>query len=158
MTSADHRHDTHGFTRRAFLRAGVGTVGATLVPSHILAAPHTDTAPRPQPTPGLIDPYSGSIPLVFPVAQGTYQMPVGDNWHAGREGQTYQWNHRDSPKQRAHDGVDVYPLSPQSLPIVYAAVQGTIAAVCWRSANTTTTKVMYNVSTITPPLGLQPGG
>ncbi len=33
----------------------------------------------------LVDPYNGSIPLVFPLAYGTYKSPVQDNWHANRQ-------------------------------------------------------------------------
>jgi murein DD-endopeptidase MepM/ murein hydrolase activator NlpD len=152
MTPVDHaHHDTRRLARRMLLRAGAGIAGATLIPGPVLAAPDADTAPRPGTTTGLVDPYSGAIPLVFPLAQGTYQTPVGDNWHAAREGSIYQWNHRDSPRQRAHDGVDVYPLPGPPLPAVYAAVPGTIAAVCRRSANTTTATVTYKASAATPP-------
>lgn len=150
MTKTNGEHDdTHQITRRTLLRAGAGIAGSALVPGAARAAPHSGGSPAP--SPALVDPYSGAIPLVFPLAQNTYQSPVGDNWHAAREGSIYQWNHRASPKQRAHDGVDVYPLSIQSLPTVYAAVQGTIAAVCWRSANTTTATVTYKASATTPP-------
>ncbi len=152
MTLADHAHDdTRCFTRRTLLRAGAGIAGATLISGQVLAAPNAATAPRPGTTTGLIDPYTGAIPLVFPFAQGTYQTPVSDTWHAAREGKTYTWNHRDSPKHRAHDGVDVYPLSGPPFPTTYAAVPGTIAAVCLRSDNTTTGTVTYKVSGTTPP-------
>jgi hypothetical protein len=152
MTQIDHAHDdTCRFARRTLLRAGAGIAGATLMSGPILAAPNAGTAPRPGTTTGLVDPYTGSIPLVFPLTHGAYQTPVGDNWHAAREGSIYQWNHRGNPKQRAHDGVDVYPLSGPPFPTVYAAVPGTIAAVCWRSANTTTATVTYKASAATPP-------
>lgn len=150
MTQTDGgQDDTHHVTRRTLLRVGAGIAGSAFVPDVARAAPHPGGSIAP--STALVDPYSGAIPLVFPLAQGTYQIPVGDNWHASREGSIYQWNHRDSTRRRAHDGVDVYPLSPQSLPTVYAAVPGTIAAVCWRSDNTTTATVTYKASATTPP-------
>ena len=75
----------------------------------------------------LVDPYGGSIPLVFPLAYGTYRSPVQDNWHANREGQTYAWNHRNGLSQRAHDGVDIYPSRRSKLPRVYAP----LATLAW---------------------------
>jgi hypothetical protein len=99
----------------------------------------------------LVDPYGGSIQLVFPLAKGTYKIPVQDNWHANREGQTYAWNHRNGPSQRAHDGVDIFPSRGRKLPRVYAPLSGEVAAVCTRSSNTVGSAVTYRVSGTNPP-------
>ena len=76
----------------------------------------------------LINPYTGGVPLVFPLRLGTYHSPLVDNWHDSREGRPYRWSHRLAKTRRAHDGVDVFPSS-QALPAVYAPFQGTVAAV-----------------------------
>ena len=82
-------------SRRRFLQMGAGAAaGALLLP----VLPETARAGT------LVDPYSGSIPLVFPLVYGTYKTPVQDNWHVNREGQIYTWNHRNGSSQRAHDG------------------------------------------------------
>jgi murein DD-endopeptidase MepM/ murein hydrolase activator NlpD len=129
-------------SRRRFLQMGAGAAaGALLLP----AIPETAGAAD------LVDPYSGSIPLVFPLPSGTYKTPVQDNWHANRQGQTYTWNHRNSTSQRAHDGVDVYPSRRRKLPRVYAPFAGKVAAVCTRSSNTVNATVTYKVSSDTPP-------
>ena len=131
-------------SRRTFLRAGGATIATlalwpTLASAEVLAAPT------------LVDPYSGSIPLVFPLKWKTYQSPVRNNWHASREGQLYQWNHQDGATLRAHDGVDVYPRSTGALPTVYAPLSARVAAVCVRSDNTVGATVNYQVSSNTPP-------
>lgn len=125
--------------RRSFLLAGGAGVGALLWPASAIGAGL------------LINPYSGSIPLTFPLTSGTYQTPVVDTWHAAREGSLYPWNHRNGRSQRAHDGVDVYPVAGQPLPPVYAPLSGTIAAVCLRSDNTVNGTVTYRASQRTPP-------
>ena len=128
--------------RRRFLQMGVGVAaGALLLP----VLPESAKAGT------LVDPYGGSIPLVFPLPYGTYKTPLQDNWHANREGRTYAWNHQNGTSQRAHDGVDVYPSRRRKLPRVYAPLTGTVAAVCTRSSNTVGAAVTYKVSGSTPP-------
>lgn len=131
-------------SRRTFLRATGATAAAialwpALTRAEALAAPL------------LVDPYSGSIPLVFPLKRRTYQTPVRNNWHASREGEIYQWSHQDASTTRAHDGVDVYPHSASALPTVYAPLTARVAAVCLRSDNTLSGTVTYKVSATTPP-------
>jgi murein DD-endopeptidase MepM/ murein hydrolase activator NlpD len=138
--------DRPTLSRRTFVRAGLAATAISLVPSVASAKGRPDRGST-----DLINPYSGSIPLTFPLAAGTYQTPLGDNWHAGREGQLYQWSHRDGKFQRAHDGADVYPVSDTALPTVYAPLTGKIAAVCVRSDNTLDASVSYRVSASTPP-------
>ena len=128
--------------RRRFLQIGVGAAaGALLLP----AIPESARAAT------LVDPYNGSIPLVFPLVYGTYKTPVQDNWHANREGRTYDWNHQNGSSQRAHDGVDIYPSRRSKLPRVYAPLAGRVAAVCTRSSNTVGAAVNYRVSRTMPP-------
>lgn len=126
-------------TRRGLLGLGAVAAGMVLLPDAGIAWADA-----------LIDPYRAAIPLVFPLVDGTYQTPVADNWHASREGRSYSWTHRVSPTHRAHDGVDIYPTAATAPP-VYAPLAGTVAAVCRRSANTTTADVTYAVSPTTPP-------
>ncbi len=126
-------------SRRRFLQ--MAAAGALLLP----VLPEAARAAT------LVDPYSGSIPLVFPLLYGTYKTPVQDNWHVNREGQVYTWNHRNSTSQRAHDGVDVYPAKPRRLPLVYAPLEDKVAAVCVRSSNTVNATVTYKVSSTTTP-------
>ena len=129
--------------RRLLQRIMVGAAGATvagrLLPTPAAAAP------------ALVDPYAGSIPLVAPLRSGTYQAPIGDNWHVSRQGRLYTWNHRNSKVARAHDGVDVYPLAGRTLPTVYAPLAGTAAAVCVRAENSLSAPVSYRASATTPP-------
>jgi murein DD-endopeptidase MepM/ murein hydrolase activator NlpD len=128
--------------RRRFLQMGVGAAaGALLLP----------VLPEAARAGVLVDPYNGSIPLVFPLAYGTYKTPVQDNWHANRERRTYAWNHQNGTSQRAHDGVDIYPSRRRKLPRVYAPLAGRVAAVCTRSSNTVGATVNYRVSSTTPP-------
>jgi murein DD-endopeptidase MepM/ murein hydrolase activator NlpD len=128
--------------RRRFLQMGVGAAaGALLLP----VLPESARAGT------LVDPYNGSLPLVFPLAFGTYKTPVQDNWHANREGKTYLWNHQNGLSQRAHDGVDIYPSRRSKLPRVYAPLAGRVAAVCTRSSNTVGATVNYRMSSTTPP-------
>src|SRR3954454_13051946 len=128
--------------RRTFLQMGAGAAaGALLLP----------VLPESARADALVDPYGGSIPLVFPLVYGTYKRPVQDNWHVNREGQTYAWNHQNGSSQRAHDGVDIYPSKLGKLPRVYAPLSGRIAAVCTRSSNTVGAAVTYRVSSRNPP-------
>ena len=131
-------------SRRRFLQMGAGAAAGTILLPVLPGAARAAT---------LVDPYTGVIPLVFPLRNGTYRAPVQDNWHANREGQTYAWNHQNSTSQRAHDGVDVFPSRPRKLPQVYAPLEGKVAAVCTRSSNTVNAAVTYRVSSDgdTPP-------
>jgi murein DD-endopeptidase MepM/ murein hydrolase activator NlpD len=129
-------------SRRRFLQMGAGAAAGTLL---LPVLPESARAAA------LVDPYSGSIPLVFPLVYGTYEAPVQDNWHANREGQIYDWNHRNGFSQRAHDGVDIYPARRRKLPKVYAPLSGTVAAVCTRSSNTVNATVTYKVGSTPPP-------
>jgi murein DD-endopeptidase MepM/ murein hydrolase activator NlpD len=129
-------------SRRRFLQMGAGAAAGTLL---LPVLPEAARAAE------LVDPYSGAIPLVFPLFEGTYRAPVQDNWHANREGQIYTWNHRNTSSQRAHDGVDIFPRRGK-LPKVYAPFSGTVAAVCTRSSNTVGATVTYKASDTTPPL------
>jgi murein DD-endopeptidase MepM/ murein hydrolase activator NlpD len=128
-------------SRRRFLQMGAGAAAGTLL---------LPVLPESAKAAALVDPYSGSIPLVFPLVYGTYKAPVQDNWHVNREGQIYDWNHRNGSSQRAHDGVDIYPSRRRKLPRVYAPLKGKIAAVCVRSSNTVNATVNYKVSSTTP--------
>ena len=130
------------YSRRRFLQMGAGAAAGTLLLPVLPESARAGT---------LVDPYSGYIPLVFPLVDGTYKTPVQDNWHANREGQTYAWNHQNGASQRAHDGVDIYPSRRSKLPWVYAPLTGTVAAVCTRSSNTVGAAVTYKVSNKTPP-------
>lgn len=126
-------------SRRGLLGLGAGAAAAVLLPGTGSAAP------------ALINPYDGAIPLAFPLLEGTYRAPVADNWHVGRQGRPYPWNHVNGPAARAHDGVDIYP-APGVLPVVYAPLSGIVAAVCRRPVNTPDAAALtYRVSTRTPP-------
>ena len=129
--------------RRLLQRIMVGAASVT-VARQLLPAPATAA-------PALVDPYAGSIPLIAPLRSGTYQTPVGDNWHVSRQGRLYPWNHRNSKVARAHDGVDLYPSAGRPLPTVYAPLAGTVAAVCVRAENSLTAQVSYRASATTPP-------
>ena len=142
VTAAKRTASESQIGRRRFLQMGVGaTAGALLLP----VLPESARAET------LVDPYAGSIPLVFPLAYGTYKAPVQDNWHANREGRTYAWNHQNGSAQRAHDGVDIYPSRRRKLPRVYAPLAGRVAAVCTRSSNTVNATVTYKASSTKPP-------
>jgi murein DD-endopeptidase MepM/ murein hydrolase activator NlpD len=99
---------------------------------------------------GLINPYTGSIPLSSPLRAGTFSQPIQDNWHASREGALYAWSHRYAKTRRAHDGVDVIPTAGTS-PTVYSPVAGTIAAVCFRETNSLDETPVYSVDGNGPP-------
>ena len=131
-------------TRRRFLQAGAAAATAALLPGAVGAAPGG------KPT-GLVNPYTGAIPLVFPLPAGTYRSPVRDNWHDNREGAAYAWSHVNSATQRAHDGVDIFPRVGQPLPPVYAPFVGKVAAVCWRTDNSADAQMTYAWDSATPP-------
>ena len=133
-------------SRRTFLKTGAALVTAAVFPALAHAGPRVGGA-----TTTVVNPYTGSIPLTFPLKSATYQTPLSDNWHASREGQLYQWNHRNATKRRAHDGVDIYPSGSQ-LPAVYSPVTGFVSAVCYRAANSVSSSPTYLVSsTYQPP-------
>lgn len=134
-------------SRRTFLRATGATAATIAVWPALTHVAHAEVLTAP----ALIDPYSGSIPLLFPLKRNTYKTPVQNNWHASREGEIYQWNHQNASTARAHDGVDVYPRSNSALPTVYAPLSARVAAVCLRSDNTLNATVTYKVSSTTPP-------
>jgi murein DD-endopeptidase MepM/ murein hydrolase activator NlpD len=135
-------------TRRGLLGLGAAAAAAVVLPGTGSAATPVSPTPRSAGV-ALVDPYSGTIPMTFPLADGTYSNPADGTWHAGREGRTYAWNHADGPS-RAHDGVDTHP-NPGTLPPVYAPLEGTVAAVCVRAANTPDSAFTYAVSDTTPP-------
>ncbi len=106
-------------SRRTLLRSSIAAaalVSRELLPAGAAASP-------------VVDPYTGAIPLVFPLKPRTYQTPLQDNWHVSREGSPLEWSHRTSRVFRAHDGVDVYPLPGAPLPTVYAPLAAQVAAV-----------------------------
>jgi hypothetical protein len=144
------RRPDQPWSRRTFLKACAAATAAALFPGLTAAAPRPHAQP-PAPPALPIDPYTGAIPLTFPLLEGTYQTPLGDNWHAAREGQLYAWNHRNARRRRAHDGVDLFPVASQPLPAVYAPVSGRIAAVCWRERNTIDSRLTYLSSRTYPP-------
>lgn len=124
--------------RRSFLRAGIVAAGALVAPDVAVAES------------ALVDPYIGAIPLVFPLVAGTYQTPLGNNWHAAREGRLYPWNHRATATLRAHYGVDVYPLDDRPLPSAYAPVRRrSPPSAC--SGQHGGRPITYKVSGTTPP-------
>jgi hypothetical protein len=130
-------------SRRTFVRMSAAAIGTLFLPIPEIA--------RAQASQRLVDPYTGTIPLVFPLVSGTYRTPVADNWHVAREGQIYAWNHQNGSTQRAHDGVDVYPSKLRNLSRVYAPLTCTVAAVCVRSSNKLNATVTYRASSTTPP-------
>ena len=119
-----------GLRRRDLLRLGAAATVAALVPTAAAAAPPPDKKPGGSlPLTPLQDPYTGRIPLVFPVLDGTYRKPLRDNWHDNRDGVGYDWSHQKSITQRAHDGVDIFPRFSTALPTVYAPLAARVAAV-----------------------------
>ncbi len=134
-------------TRRRFLQAGAAAATAALLPGAVGAAP--GRRPGEAATATLINPYTGSIPLVFPVEAGTYRK-MWDTWHAQRQGKPQPWSHQND-SSRAHDGIDINPRSSRSLPPVYAPFAGSVAAICWRSDNSLSAEVTYAVNSTTPP-------
>jgi hypothetical protein len=96
-----------GISRRRFLQLGAGAAAGTLLLPVLPGSARAAT---------LVDPYSGSIPLVFPLLYGTYKSPVQDNWHANREGQTYTWNHRNTTSHAPMMGLTSFLPGPASCP------------------------------------------
>lgn len=146
----NHRDDPSAppITRRRLLQAGAAVAAQPLLAP--LAAVAEAKRPGGGGAGGLVNPYSGSIRLVSPLPSGASQ-PLGDNWHQNREGQISTWNHRNAQVQRAHDGVDLFPVSARALPQVFAPLAGAVAAVCLRSDNTLGATVTYRVSPAAPP-------
>jgi hypothetical protein len=139
-------------SRRAILRMGLAGAAVLVVPRGAHAqTPAGQAGQEGTPDTRLVDPYTGGIPLVFPLIAGGYVTPVLDNWHAARDGDAYPWSHRLVASQRAHDGVDVFPLPDEPVPTVYAPLPGTVAAVCLRPDNRLDAPLTYRVSGKTPP-------
>jgi hypothetical protein len=111
-------------SRRQFLRLSAVASGSLLVGLPQLAGA----------TSNLIDPYTGFIPLLFPLPANTFK-PLSANWHDNREGTAQYWSHQNSSTQRAHDGVDLFPLGTKR-PTVYSPVNGIISAVFTQPTNT----------------------
>lgn len=126
-------------TRRTVLGVGAAGAATVLLPGLGQAA-----------TTELVDPYTGAIPMAFPLAEGSYDPQAASEWHVGREGSAAAWNHVNGTAVRAHDGVDTYP-PPGVLPPVYAPLTGTVAAVGVRAVNAPDAPVHYAVSESTPP-------
>jgi hypothetical protein len=89
--------DTENLTRRAFLKAG-GALAAALALATALPAPSEAI--------GLADPYTGVVPMTFPIRRGLYWLYR--NWHVPRVGSVLSFNHERSSWLRAHDGVDIF--------------------------------------------------
>ncbi len=120
-----------GLRRRDLLRLGAAATVAALVPATAAAAPPPDKKPGGSPPPtSTFNPYTGHIPLVFPLPVDSYVNPVVDNWHDNRDGNYgYTWSHQNSPARRAHDGIDIFPQDSTKLPTVYAPFSARVAAV-----------------------------
>jgi len=101
--------------RREFLKSGAAAAAAA-----VLAA----ALPAPSEAAGLVNPYSGVVPMTFPIRRGRYWM--SNNWHVARVGTTLSYNHRLSARLRAHDGVDIFAPRGTTL---YACTDGTVASV-----------------------------
>jgi murein DD-endopeptidase MepM/ murein hydrolase activator NlpD len=139
-------------SRRTVLGGAGAVAGLLALPARMRAqtlAPGGGQAQQPGQT-TLVDPYAGSIPLVFPLGKGTYQSPLADNWHEPRDGGALPWSHHTGP-QRAHDGVDIYPLPDVPLPTVYAPLRGVVASVSLRPENDLTAPVLSLVDGAAPP-------
>jgi murein DD-endopeptidase MepM/ murein hydrolase activator NlpD len=138
-------------SRRRFLGMAATAGAGILVSRPAHGQPGPETAVPPPAIAPLVDPYEGSIPLVFPLARGTYRRPVFDTWHDARDGRLYRWTHRNDDGRRAHDGVDLFPRRGAQLPIVYAPLVATVSAVCYRPANRTDAPLTYRVDASDPP-------
>ncbi|HEX2915342.1 MAG TPA: M23 family metallopeptidase [Chloroflexia bacterium] len=114
------------WSRRKFLKVTGVATGSLFFGLPQLAGAATTTI--------LIDPYSGQIPLLFPLPANTYK-PVSSNWHDNREGSSQEWSHQNSSSQRAHDGVDIFPVGTKR-PVVYSPVNGIVSAVFSQPTNT----------------------
>src|SRR5712692_9133689 len=91
-------------TRREFLKAG-GALAASLALSGVM--------PQPSLAAALVDPYSGVVPITFPIRRGLYW--IYRNWHVPRVGGILPFNHEIRPWMRAHDGIDDYALRVTAL-------------------------------------------
>ncbi len=98
-------------TRRLFLKAS-GALAASMVLAQV-SAPAYGTP--------LADPYSGVVPMTFPLRRGLYWM--WNNWHVPRVGDILPFNHRIRAWLRAHDGVDIFALRGTAL---YACTAGVV--------------------------------
>lgn len=131
--------DMPSLSRRKFLKLSAAASGGLW-----LGLPKLAGATTP-----LIDPYSGSIPLLFPLPANTYK-PLSDNWHDKREGTAQYWSHQNSSTQRAHDGVDIFPVGNKR-PTVYSPVKGIICAVFTQPTNTISAGSYHSASGLYAP-------
>ncbi len=140
-------------SRRGFLRLALAASPALVLPGIVFAGEPAGSGEEPWAAAGrgLVDPYTGAMPLTFPLVRGTYQVPIVDNWHVERDGRQYRWNHRLSAAQRAHDGVDIYPRPGRPLPQVYAPLASRVGAFCVRETNAVDSPFEYQVSGRIPP-------
>ena len=104
--------DRGRLTRRTFLKASGAWAAAVVLAS---------LTPSPSPAMALIDPYSGAVPITFPIRRGLYW--IFNNWHVPRVGSILSFNHQVRTWLRAHDGVDIFALKGTAL---YACVAGTL--------------------------------
>jgi murein DD-endopeptidase MepM/ murein hydrolase activator NlpD len=104
--------DADKLSRRAFLKAGAAVVAAAALSA---ALPASSEAV------GLADPYSGVVPMTFPIRRGLYWN--ARNWHVPRVGSILNFNHENRAWLRAHDGIDIF--APKHTPM-YASVSGKI--------------------------------
>ena len=70
----------------------------------------------------------------------------GSNYHILREGRLDAWSHRGVKGQRAHDGVDLFPVVGLEMPLIYPPFPATISAVCLRSGNSPDAEIDYRES------------
>src|SRR5512143_2753737 len=106
--------ENFSLTRRAFLKSGAAAAAALA-----LAA----ACPPPSEAAVLVDPYSGVVPLTFPIRRGLYW--IFSNWHVSRVGAILPYNHQLRPYLRAHDGIDIFAPRGTTL---YACVPGTVVS------------------------------
>ncbi len=104
--------DDPKLTRRALLKAGAAGAAALVL---------TAALPAPSQARALVDPYTGVVPMTFPMRRGVYW--IFHNWHVPRVGSILHFNHQLSSWLRAHDGVDIF--APHGTPL-YACTTGTI--------------------------------
>lgn len=106
--------ENSSLTRRAFLKSGAAAAAALA-----LAA----ACPAPSEAAALVDPYSGVVPMTFPIRRGLYW--IFSNWHVSRVGAILPYNHQLRPYLRAHDGIDIFAPRGTTL---YACVPGTVVS------------------------------
>jgi murein DD-endopeptidase MepM/ murein hydrolase activator NlpD len=130
---------------------GTAVGAGFLLPGSVFAQAGPETVAPPPVFAPLVNPYEGSIPLVFPLGPGTFRRPLLNNWHDVREGSLYPWTHRNDQLVRAHDGVDIHPRPGAPAPVVFAPLAARVSAVCFRRTNTLDAPVTYRVDPNAPP-------